>query len=212
MFTNTYMKMISSYSSSRALRDFNARSFKADKRTHIFCFVRATVNTERNEIKRKVNRWRARAPRGRWEGEGERERGGEKFAAGNLATRIPSRSIIRDASGFSDASWGKYSHCEITRFYTKSLYRGAIYHPFNARVIERSRSARDPTSCDRIRISRFSSPTRVNTKSRERKTCMYLHEHTFENVFFMLIDPITLQSRKTSDNDAPLCQFKQCHG
>lgn len=64
------MEMISSYSSSRALRDFNARSFKADKRTHIFCFARATVNTERNEIKRKVNRWRARGKR---EGEGERE-------------------------------------------------------------------------------------------------------------------------------------------
>lgn len=51
-----YVEIISSYLSSRALRDFNARSFKVDKRTHIFCFAQVTVNTERNEIKRKVNR------------------------------------------------------------------------------------------------------------------------------------------------------------
>lgn len=200
--------MISSYSSSRALRDFNARSFKADKRTHIFCFARATVNTERNEIKRKVNRWRARGKRER-----EGERGGEKFAAGNLATRIPSRSIIRDASGFSDASWGKYSHCEITRFYTKSLYRGAIYHPFNARVIERSRSARDPTSCDRIRTSRspLQHASTPSFREPQRKTCMYF-EHTFVDVFFYAYRPDNIAIAETADNDAPLCQFKQCHG
>lgn len=57
---------------SRFIRDFNARSYKADKRTHIFCFAQVTVNTERNEIKRKVNRWRARARRKEKEREVER--------------------------------------------------------------------------------------------------------------------------------------------
>lgn len=147
--------------------------------------------------------------------EKEREVEREICSREPLATHIPSRSIIRDASGFSDASWGKYSHCEITRFYTKSLYRGAIYHSFNARVIERSRSARDPTSFNRIRTGPplKHASTRLRSHS-ERITCMCL-KHTFADVFFMFADPThthtyILQSWKRPLR-APLCQFKQCY-
>lgn len=71
----------------RLLCDFNARGFKADKKTHIFCSARATVNTKRNEIKRKVNRWRARA----LERESESTESGRGWAKGKGIGRICSR-------------------------------------------------------------------------------------------------------------------------
>lgn len=73
---------------------------------------------------------------------GEKGEGGEieKFAAGefakalarSLAVSLPGRSFVTCRA--FNASRGKYRRClESRRFYTESLYRGAIYHSFNAR-------------------------------------------------------------------------------
>lgn len=74
---------------------------------------------------------------------GRREKRQRNLQPGTSRPGSLSRSIIRDASSFLNASWGKYSHCEITCFYTKSLYQGdAIYHSFNARHRAASLEAR----------------------------------------------------------------------
>lgn len=140
------------FPSSCALCDFNARGFKADKKTHIFCLARATVNTKRNEIKRKVNRWRGRAQRER-ESKSSSGRGrtqgkeAEKFAAGDLATRIPQSVDHSRRVELSQCIMGENTvtakSCASTR---KAYIRGTRFITRLTRVIERFRSKRDPTS------------------------------------------------------------------
>lgn len=99
---------------------------------------------------------------------GRREKRQRNLQPGTSRPGSLSRSIIRDASSFLNASWG-YSHCEITCFYTKSLYQGdAIYHSFNARHRAALLEARSKLF-QRARRDRSANP------SNKLRGCSFLH-------------------------------------